>query len=71
MVTQFPSGSCMYMKHSRNWGKFKILLKSFILLLCWDENILGVRDISVSSKNFVAELSGMRFRAWKKLDYML
>lgn len=65
MVTfaELLSGSCMYSKHSRIWGRFIILLKSFMFLLCWDRNIVWVRDISVSSKNYVAKLSGMRFRA--------
>lgn len=49
----------MYSKHFRNWGRFKILLKSFMFLLCWDGNIFWGEEHFC----FVKELSGMRFRA--------
>lgn len=39
LAAELLSGSCMYSKHSRIWGRFKILLKSFMFLLCWDRNM--------------------------------
>lgn len=37
LAAELPNGS----KHSRNWGRCKILLKSSMFLLCWDRNIFG------------------------------